>query len=321
MTAALARRAAAPVPLLVLAFAAIYLIWGSTYLVIRFAIETIEPFTLVGVRFLLAGGVLYGWSLVRGEARRPSAADWRAATLYGTLFFVVGNGGVTWSEQRVPSGIVAILVAAVPLWIALLEWARRGGQRPTPLAVTGLVLGFGGIAFLIGPGTSITGPAVDPLGAVVMAICPLGWAYGTVHARHAPHPPSLIQTSAMQMLAGGVVALVAAAFLGEWSRARFDLVSAKSAFSLFYLVFLGSVVAFSAYAWLIRTTTPSRAGTYAYVNPIVAVLLGGALGGEAITPRVIITGSIVVLGVILILRSMTRPAEPAPEPATERKPT
>ncbi len=311
MNATPKRPAAGPLPLIVLAFAAIYLIWGSTYLVIRFAIESIQPFTLVGVRFLLAGGILYGWSVLRGGARRPRAAEWRAAALYGSLFFVVGNGGVTWSEQRVPSGIVAILVAAVPLWIALLDWARRGGQRPTPLAITGLVLGFGGIALLIGPGESLTRSAVDPVAAIVMALCPLGWAYGTVHARHAPHPPSLIQTSAMQMLAGGLVALVLATLFGEWRHARLDVVSAKSLFSLAYLVLLGSVVAFSAYAWLIRTTTPSRAGTYAYVNPIVAVILGWALGGEPITGRVILTGSIVVLGVFLILRSMATSPEPA----------
>jgi drug/metabolite transporter (DMT)-like permease len=306
----LARRATAALPFTILAFAAIYLIWGSTYLVIRFAIETIEPFTLVAVRFLLAGGLLYGWITLRGGARRPTTAQWGAAALYGTLFFVVGNGGVTWSERRIPSGVVAILVAAVPLWIALIEWARRGGQRPTPLSIAGLALGFGGIALLIGPGASITESAVDPLGGLVMALCPIGWAYGTVHARHAPHPPSLLQTSAMQMLGGGAVALVMATLLGEWEHARFDLVSAKSVLSLLYLVVFGSIVAFSAYAWLLRTTTPSSAGTYAYVNPIVAVILGWALGGEPMTARVLVTGSIVVIGVMLLLRARggTRPA-------------
>jgi drug/metabolite transporter (DMT)-like permease len=313
--AALARRATAPVSLTILAFACIYLIWGSTYLVIRFAIETIEPFTMVGVRFVLAGGLLYGWVAVRGEARRPSAADWRAATLYGSLFFVVGNGGVTWSEQRVPSGIVAILVAAVPLWIVILEAARRGGPRPTRLAVAGLVLGFGGIAVLIGPGASLTEAAIDPLAALVMVLCPIGWAYGSVHARHAAHPPSIVQTSAMAMLAGGVVSLALATAFGEWGRARWDLVSAKSLWSLLYLIVLGSIVAFSAYAWRLRTSTPSRAGTYAFVNPIVAVILGGAIGGEPITPRVIATGAVVVIGVVLILRSQARAPEPAPPPA------
>jgi len=319
MIGSLARRAAAPAPLTILAFACIYLIWGSTYLVIRFAIETIEPFTLVGVRFVLAGGLLYAWVALRGQARRPAAAEWGAAVLYGSLFFVVGNGGVTWSEQRVPSGIVAILVAVVPLWIAILEAVRPGGPRPTAPAIVGLVLGFGGVAFLIGPGTSLTEAAIDPFGAAVMVLCPIGWAYGSVHARHAPHPPSIVQTSAMQMLGGGAVALVLATLLGEWGRARFDLVSAKSALSLLYLVVLGSIVAFSAYAWLLRTSGPSRAGTYAYVNPIVAVILGGTLGSEAITPRVIATGSVVVIGVVLILRAQAR-ASAAHAPADDSGP-
>jgi drug/metabolite transporter (DMT)-like permease len=320
MISALARRAAAPLPLTILAFACIYLIWGSTYLAIRFAIETIEPFTMVGIRFLLAGSILYAWAALRGQARRPSAADWRAAALYGSFFFVVGNGGVTWSEQRVPSGVVAILVAAVPLWIAILEALRPGGPRPTPLAVVGLVLGFGGIAVLIGPGASVTEAAIDPLAAVVMVLCPVGWAYGSVHARHAPHPPSIVQTSAMQMLAGGAAALVLATVLGEWGRARLDLVSAKSALSFVYLVVLGSVVAFSAYAWLLRTSGPSRAGTYAYVNPVVAVFLGWTLGSEPVTPRVILAGGVVVIGVVLILRSQARASAATPAPSGDATP-
>ncbi|HSQ59398.1 MAG TPA: EamA family transporter [Acidobacteriota bacterium] len=311
MIAALARRASAPLTLTLLAFACIYLIWGSTYLVIRFAIETIPPLLMVGVRFIVAGALLYGWTLLRGEARRPSAREWGAATVYGGLFFLVGNGGVSWSEQRIPSGIVALLVAAIPLWTAVFEWGRRGGRRPGAMAIAGVALGFGGIALLIGPGESLTRSAVDPAGALVMTLAPLGWAYGMVHARNAPHPPSVLQTAAMQMLAGGAVSLLLGTLMGEWRGASLDAVSLRSLLALLYLVVFGSIVAFSAFAWLLQTNASDRVATYAYVNPIVAVIVGWAVGGEPITSRILVAGSIVILGVVLILRARARAAGPA----------
>jgi drug/metabolite transporter (DMT)-like permease len=292
MIASPAPRSGTPLTKTLLAFACIYLIWGSTY--------------------LLAGSALYAWISIRREGRRPTAREWAAAFLYGSCFFVLGNGGVSWSEQRIPSGIVALLVAGVPLWIVLFEWLRPGGGRPTPLAIAGLAIGFAGIAILIGPGRSLTQSAVDPVGAIVMIFATFGWAYGTVHAKNAPHPPSLLQTAAMQMLGGGLMAIVVGSLLGEWSAARLDAVTARSALALLYLIVLGSVVAFSAYTWLLRNTTPDRVGTYAYVNPIVAVVLGWAIGGEPITPRTLVAGSIVVTGVILILNARARSIRPAP---------
>ncbi len=296
-------RPAAPLPLLVLAFACIYLVWGSTYLAIRYATETLPPLLMVGVRFLLAGFLLSAWVVARGEARRPTAREWGAAVYFGSFFFLVGNGGVTWAEQRIPSGIVALLVAAVPIWIAVFDWARPGGPRPSGPAVVGLVLGFGGIAFLIGPGPSLQEPVIDPAAAIVMALTPIGWAYGTVHSRSAPHPPSLLQTAGMQMLGGGAIALAVSAALGEWHRASLDLVSGRSAAALLYLIVFGSMIAFSAYSWLLRTTSAARVGTYAFVNPIVAVFLGWAVGREPVTPRTIVAGAVVVAGVVLVLRA------------------
>jgi drug/metabolite transporter (DMT)-like permease len=305
-------RAAAPLSLLLAAFACIYLIWGSTYLAIRFAIETVPPFFMVGTRFLLAGTLLYAWVSVRGEARRPKAREWSAAFYYGALFFLVGNGGVTWAEQRVPSGIVALLVAAVPIWITIFDYSRPGGPRPTALAVAGLVLGFGGIALLIGPGRSLTQSAIDPAAAVVMAITPMGWAFGTVHSRSAPRPPSLLQTVAMQMLGGGALSLIASAALGEWARVHPAAVSVRSLLALLYLILFGSIVAFSAYSWLLRRVSAARAGTYAFVNPIVAVFLGWALAAEPVTPRTLLAGAVVILGVVLVLRARAQAPAAAP---------
>jgi drug/metabolite transporter (DMT)-like permease len=311
MIAALARRASAPLSLTLLAFACVYLIWGSTYLVIRFAIETIPPLLMVGIRYILAGALLYGWTAFRGQARRASAREWGAALAFGSLFFLVGNGGVSWSEQRIPSGIVALLVAAMPLWTAVFEWGRRGGRRPGALAIAGLALGFGGIALLIGPGESLSRSAVDPAGAIVMTLAPLGWAYGMVHARSAPHPPSLLQTAAMQMLAGGAATLLLGTLMGEWRGASLDAVSLRSLLALLYLIVLGSIVAFSAFAWLLQTNASDRVATYAYVNPIVAVILGWAVGGEPLGARTLVAGTIVILGVVLILQARARATGPA----------
>lgn len=298
----------ASTPLVVLAFACIYLIWGSTYLAIRFAIDTIPPLLMVGSRYLLAGALLYAWVVWRREARRPAAAEWRSATVFGGCFFLMGNGGVSWSETRISSGIAALLVAMVPLWMTLMETYLRGWSKPTRLATVGLVLGFAGVALLVGPRESLTASAVDPVSALVMVLATLGWAYGSVHAKDAPHPPSLLQTAAMQMLCGGILSTILGLSIGEWRAFHPDAVSPRSLLAFAYLVVLGSVVAFSAYTYLLRVTRPTRVATYAFVNPVVAVLMGWSLGGEAVTGRMLAAGAVVVLGVILILRSRARAA-------------
>jgi drug/metabolite transporter (DMT)-like permease len=308
-------RTAPPVPLLVLAFACIYLIWGSTYLAIRFAIETMPPFLMVGIRYLSAGAMLYAWVVWRREAVRPTPAQWRAAFLYGGCFFLMGNGGVSWAESRIPSGITALLVAMVPLWMTVLEWFGRRAQRPTPLALVGLSIGFLGVAFLVGPGESLTKAAIDPWPVAALVLTTFGWAYGSLHAKDAPHPPSILQSVAMQMLAGGLLSGLFGTLLGEWPAVDLSAISVRSTLALGYLIVFGSIVAFTAYTWLLRVTRATRAGTYAFVNPIVAVFLGWSIGGEPVSRRTLIAGAVIVTGVVLILRSRARTDPPVPATA------
>jgi drug/metabolite transporter (DMT)-like permease len=305
-----ASKNAAPATLVALAFACIYLIWGSTYLAIRFAIETMPPFLMVSARFLGAGALLYGWVALRREAVRPTAAEWRAAFLYGGCFFLVGNGGVSWAESRIPSGIAALLVAMVPLWMTVMEWFGRRGTRPALLALAGLTIGFLGVAFLVGPGESLTKAAIDPVAVAALFVTTSGWAFGSLYANRAPHPRSLLQTAAMQMLAGGILSGVFGTLVGEWPAVHVMAISLRSIAAFAYLVVFGSIVAFSAYTYLLRATRASHAGTYAFVNPIVAVFLGWSLGGEPVTGRTLIAGAIIVTGVVLILRSRARAAVP-----------
>lgn len=314
-----ARRPEAPVLLLVLAFSCIFFIWGSTYLAIRFAIETMPPLLMAGVRFLIAGALLYAWVARRGGAVRTTAAQWSAAALYGSLFFLVGNGGVTWAETRIPSGIAAIFIAMIPFWITLLDTVRPGGQRPPTLAVVGLAVGFAGVLLLAAPSADPGSGGLDPVGVLVLIAASFGWAWASVFARRHPHPPSILQTAAMQMLAGGAALVVLATAMGEWPGVDLGVVSARSAASFVYLILFGSIIAFGAYAWLLDHTSPTRVGTYASINPIVAIFLGWAMGGEAVTTRTLAAGAIVVLGVVLTLRARARAPVPAPATAAVRE--
>jgi drug/metabolite transporter (DMT)-like permease len=281
-----------------IAFACIYVIWGSTYLGIRIAIETMPPLLMAGIRFLIAGSILYAWLLIRGTARRASGEQWRAAALLGTLFFLGGNGGVSWAEQRVPSGLAALLVATIPLWIVMITWAR-GGEKPTVRVLLGVLAGLLGVALLVGGRGP--GAGVDPIGVLVIMIAELCWAYGSVISKRLPQPGSHLQSGAMQMLAGGVALCIAGLFTGEGARFHPTAVSTRSLLAVAYLVFAGSIVAFSAYNWLLGATTPTRVGTYAFVNPVVAVFLGWALAGEPVGPYTLIAGAFILTGVVLIV--------------------
>jgi len=290
---------------LVAAFGAVYLIWGSTYLGIRLAIDTLPPLTMAGVRFVIAGTLMYGWMRWRGARQglpRPSVVHWRSALILGGLMLLGGNGGVTWSEQRVPTGLVALLIGTVPLWMALLEALRRGGTRPAGRTVVGLVLGFGGVAWLVGPGTRLAGPGIDLVGAGVVLAGALAWAAGSLYSRRAPLPAGGLTGTAMEMLAGGALLLLAGGLSGEWQRLDLAAVSARSLLAMGYLIVFGSIVAFTAYLWLLRNTTPARASTYAYVNPLVAVFLGWAVLGEALTPQIGLAMAVILAGVVLITR-------------------
>ena len=284
-----------PLAAVLAAFAALYVIWGSTYLGIRFAIETMPPFTMAGVRFVAAGAILYAWSRARGAvpATRP---QWRTAVVVGACLLLGGNGGVTWAEQYVPSGVAALIVASTPMWMVLLD-AVRLRAWPRPAVIAGLGIGLVGIWLLVGPSDLGSDP-VDPVGALAVGAAAFFWAVGSIYQRGAPKAEATLLNVGMQMLAGGALLLLAGVVLGE--RLVLADVSAKSAGALAYLVFFGAIVGYSAYVWLLKVSTPAKASTYAYVNPIVAVLLGWALADEPLGPRVLSASLAVVAAVALI---------------------
>ncbi|MBI4728390.1 MAG: EamA family transporter [Acidobacteria bacterium] len=306
------RRAALP-PLVWAALGSVYLIWGSTYLAIRVAIRTIPPFLMASARFLVAGTVLYAISIRRGdrEGDRPGPAQWRAATTVGAALLVGGNGGVVWAEQRVPSSIVALLVSAMPLWMAAIGFVAFRERLRWP-AVLGLALGFAGVGLLVRPSG---GGRVDPLGAGVVLLAALSWAAGSLHSRRAPLPSRPLVATSMEMLCGGALLAVAGIVSGEPGRLR--AVSAESALALGYLIAFGSLVAFSAYVWLLTAAPISIVSTYAYVNPVVAVVLGWAMLGERVTSGMLLAGAVIVLAVALIVRTRPTPAPRAGAPPPE----
>lgn len=296
------------------AYAAIYLIWGSTYLGIRFAIETIPPFLMGGVRFMIAGAFLYLLMRANGEAR-PQRIHWRSAAIIGGFLILGGNGAVVWAEQFVPSGMAALLVAILPFWIVLLDWLGPARTRPSPGVVAGLVIGIAGIVVLVGP-AAIT-PSGEPMsgilkGAVVLMLGSLSWALGTIYSRHAPLPRSAFVATGMEMLCGGALLALLGLITGEPMQFHLADVSARSFAGFVYLTTVGSLVGFTAYIWLLRHQPASRISTYAYVNPVVAVFLGWAIAGEPLTVRTMIAAAIIVGAVALI--TTARSSSPPPEP-------
>lgn len=286
--------------LTVLAFAAVYVIWGSTYLGIKYAIETLPPFLMSGSRFLIAGVALVAWAMWRGE-QRPTLAHWRSASIVGALLFLGGNGGVVWAEQYIPSSLAALLVATEPLWIVLMNWLRPAGVRPAFVTFLGLAVGFAGVWLLIGgvsSGDDLSGRSTLGAGAVIGAT--LAWAAGSLYSLRAEMPASAILSAGMQMIAGGAFLTLAATLTGEWSRLDLGRASTVSVGAFLYLVVFGSIVAFTAYSWLLQNVSPAKASTYAYVNPVVAVLLGWAIAGEAVTARTLLATAVIVSSVALI---------------------
>jgi drug/metabolite transporter (DMT)-like permease len=300
-----------------LAMGAVYVIWGSTYLAIRFAIETIPPFLMAGTRYLTAGVLLYGWARLRG-APRPSLVHWRSAAVIGAFLLLVGNGGVVWAEQRVDSGLAALMISTEPIWIVLLVWLRTGRQRPNPKVVAGLLLGFTGLVMLVRPTGS---GSIDPVGATALVLASLCWAWGSLYGQRASLPASPLLTTGMQMLAGGGLLLGASALTGEPGRFALAEVSARSVLALAYLVVFGAIVAFTAYVWLLRVAPPVLVSTYAYVNPVVAVLLGWAFAGEPLTKGTAIAAAVILAGVALITTSQgkTSQGKPAAAPKVEEE--
>jgi len=297
------------------AFAAIYIIWGSTYLGIRFAIETIPPFLMAGVRFLLAGAMLYGWARVRG-APRPLRVHWRSAAIIGALLLLGGNGGVTWGEQHIASGLAALLVATVPIWIAALDWLRPGGTRPDGPVIAGLLLGFVGILLLVGPGNLGGGEGNYTLGTLAVLGAAFSWALGSLYSKRAPLPGDALQGIGMEMLAGGVWLWLAGTLAGEWGQLNLGAISLRSGLALAYLTLFGSLVGFTAYVWLLRVVSPARAATYAYVNPVVAVFLGWALAGEELTPLTLVAAAVIIAGVVITTTYRAQPRVAAEQQST-----
>lgn len=281
-----------------LALLAVYLIWGSTYLAIAVAIETLPPFLMAGLRFLVAGGALYAFLRLRGTPA-PLRAHWRGALVVGGLLLLGGNGMVSWAEQRVPSGLAALLIAVVPLWMVLLEAARRGGARPGRATMLGLALGFAGLLLLISPG-DLGGAGIDLVGAAALLLATVSWAVGSVHGRRFALPDSALLATAMEMLGGGALLVLAGSASGEWARLDLAAVSATSWAALVYLILAGSIVGLSCYVWLLRVAPPAVVGTYAFVNPIVAIALGAALLAEPVTPRTLAAAAVIVAGVAVI---------------------
>jgi drug/metabolite transporter (DMT)-like permease len=287
-----------------IALGTVYLLWGSTYLGIKFAIETIPPLLMGSLRFLVAGGVLYLLAVRSGDAEgdRLGAPQWRATLLIGGLMLVGGNGGVILAEQYVPTGIVALLVATAPLWMALIDRVVFGHRLPL-LAIAGLAIGFGGVAFLIGA----PGPGrIKLIGAVLALAAPLCWATGSVFTRHVRLPSRPLVASAMEMLWAGLLFGVASLASGELSKLSAYHFSATSLLALIYLIIFGSLIGFSAYVWLLRAAPLSLVSTYAYVNPVVAVVLGAIFIGEFITLRTVLAGGIILAAVALIVVARNR---------------
>ncbi|HXR32917.1 MAG TPA: EamA family transporter [Verrucomicrobiae bacterium] len=286
--------------LLLVSFAAVYILWGSTFFAIRMGIESFPPLVLAGLRHISVGLVFYPvFRRVGGE--RPTLKQWRTAIVTGVLLLLCGNGTVSWAENVIPSGIAALLVATVTLWMVLVDWLRPGGLRPAPRVLASLVLGFAGMALLVGPKHLGGTERVDPLGALALVLASLAWAIGSIYSKHHPIPKSAMLGVAMQMVAGGTALLLVAAISGEYRELHLAQVTLRSWLALGYLAVFGSALGFSAYVYILKRGTAAHVATYAFVNPVVALFLGWLLGGEALTLRTILASAVILTAVILVI--------------------
>ena len=297
-----------PTWLVVAAYAAVYLLWGSTYLGIRVAIESIPPMLMAGTRFFTAGIVLYTFMRMKG-ATRPRPIHWRNAGVVGAMLLLIGNGGLTWAELTVPSNIAALIIASTPLWMIVFDWLRPDGRRPHVSVFVGLLLGFTGVGLIIVSKDHLGHNVAAPLGALVLLAAALCWAAGSVFSRHSAQSDSALLAVSMQMIAGGFLLLLAGIVAGEHHRFDFHTVTASSRIAFLYLLVCGSLIGFTAYVWLLQVSTPARVSTYAFVNPLVAVILGRIFLHETLPAGVLIAGALIVAAVVVItLRSEVRRA-------------
>jgi drug/metabolite transporter (DMT)-like permease len=290
-----------------LAFAIIYFVWGTTFLAIRVGVREVPPFLLAAMRFLVAGLVLYGWMIARGE-RSPTRRQWTSAFVLAILIFVLDYGLLFWAEQRVPSGIAAVMMATIPVFMALSEIIFLRTQRLTVRLTLALLIGLGGVAVLMSRSLNLGGAPIDRAGATALIVASVSWSVSSALTRKLPLPSSKVMSSGAQMLAGGVLLALTAAALGEFRNFHPGTISLRVWLSLLYLIVAGSIIAFTAYVWLIHHESPTKVGTYAYVNPVVAVLVGYFLGGEALGLRTILGTMLVLISVVVI--TSTRAQKP-----------
>lgn len=286
-------------PLVLLAFAAIYLVWGSTYLAIRYAVETVPPFLMAGSRYLLAGVPMLLFLLWRG-AEKPSWVHWRSGLILGAFMMLGGNGLVSWAEQTVPSSIAAVIIATLPLWMTILDRFFFHGPRLRSGTLVGLLLGFGGVALLMAPTSDELG-RVNPLGGLALLFAAFLWSVGSLLSRRIELPKSGAMTVTVQMIMGGLALVFVGTLSGEWTKLDLSSISPRSAWSIVYLIVFGSIVTLSAYMWLLRERSASAVSTYAFVNPVVAVILGWFIGGEYLSQRALIAAGFIILAVVIIL--------------------
>jgi drug/metabolite transporter (DMT)-like permease len=298
-----------------LAFAIIYFVWGSTFLAIRVGVREVPPFLLAAMRFSVAGLVLCAWTAARGE-RGPRGREWASAFVLGTLIFVLDYGLLFWAEQRVPSGIAAVMLAMIPVFMALSEIIFLRTQKLTLRLGVALLIGLAGVAVLMSRSLNLGGAPIDQSGAMALIIASMTWSIASIFTRKLPLPPSKMMSSGVQMLVGGILLVVVAGALGELRNFHPASVSLGVWFALLYLIVAGSIIGFTAYVWLIHHESPTKVGTYAYVNPVVAVLVGYFLGGEQIGLRAILGTAFVLVSVVVI--TTTRHTKPV-APVTERR--
>ena len=282
------------------ALLSLYIIWGSTYLAIRFAVETLPPFLHASIRFLISGLILYAWRRAAGDPV-PTKGNWRSTAIVGTFLLLGGNGLVALAEKTVPSGIAALIIATSPFWLVLFEAFRSGGGKPSFLSILGLVIGFSGVFLLIGP-SAITGSqqSFDTFGVILLLCAPVLWSLGSIYARGADMPKSTLMSTGMQMLAGSVSLIIVSVVTGELRGFSFGDVSMRSWWGLIYLITFGSLVGFVSFGWLLHNAPVSLMSTYAYVNPVVAVFLGWLFAGEELNARIALASAIIIGSVILI---------------------
>lgn len=301
--------------LLILAFAAVYILWGSTYLAIRYAIETLPPLLMASTRFLISGAILFVIARLSSDYERPTAKHWRTSFIVGTLLLLGGNGGVVLAEKYVSSSVAALLVASEPFWVVLLSWLWLKNQRPNSRMVLGLIIGFIGVAMLIGGNLQSISNGNTATGIFAMALlmlATLSWAVGSLYGLKAPVPRSAILTAGMQMLAGGAVLGVVGTLRGEASNFTFSQVSVASLWGLAYLIVFGAIIGYTAYSWLLKNAKPELVATYAYVNPLIAVLLGWFIAGETLTTPMLV-GAGIIVGSVVLITANEKPDRPSEE--------